>query len=210
MSGVARLCQSVLFSLLLLVCFELCSHQASGQCGPGSQDRQDKLALYKVILRTYWSRARFPRHYPEWRPPAQFGKLVGKLKTKTKPFSTFVILLRWFKNYFFTNQDAVSKKKKKRERFQRRFLQRSLTTLFKFIRYCPRLLFQYFRRTFDRFLSRMCILPFYRLFIQVQRGWNENIWKSNRRMNFRWIFNESRVGFAFNELINKRSGSDRY
>ncbi|XP_043270150.1 uncharacterized protein mspo isoform X2 [Venturia canescens] len=83
MSGVGRLCRSVLFSLLLLVCFELCSHQASGQCGPGSQDRQDKLALYKVILRTYWSRARFPKHYPEWRPPAQFGKLVGRTHDAT-------------------------------------------------------------------------------------------------------------------------------
>ncbi|CAD1473079.1 unnamed protein product, partial [Heterotrigona itama] len=52
------------------------------QCGSFAQDRQekedkqDKLALYKVTLRTYWSRARFPRHYPEWKPPAQFGKLI--------------------------------------------------------------------------------------------------------------------------------------
>ena len=54
------------------------------QCGSFVQDRQekedkqDKLALYKVTLRTYWSRARFPRHYPEWKPPAQFGKLIGE------------------------------------------------------------------------------------------------------------------------------------
>lgn len=54
------------------------------QCGSFTQDRQekedkqDKLALYKVTLRTYWSRARFPRHYPEWKPPAQFGKLIGR------------------------------------------------------------------------------------------------------------------------------------
>ncbi|KAF7410214.1 hypothetical protein HZH68_004595 [Vespula germanica] len=53
------------------------------QCGSSiqdrqeSQDRQDKLALYKITMRTYWSRARFPRHYPEWKPPAQFGKLIG-------------------------------------------------------------------------------------------------------------------------------------
>ncbi|KAI4487261.1 hypothetical protein M0804_005410 [Polistes exclamans] len=52
------------------------------QCGSSiqdrqeRQDRQDKLALYKITLRTYWSRARFPRHYPEWKPPAQFGKLI--------------------------------------------------------------------------------------------------------------------------------------
>ncbi|KZC11111.1 hypothetical protein WN55_02472 [Dufourea novaeangliae] len=57
------------------------------QCGSFAQDRlekedkQDKLALYKVTLRTYWSRARFPRHYPEWKPPAQFGKLIGNSGT---------------------------------------------------------------------------------------------------------------------------------
>ncbi|KAK9298664.1 hypothetical protein QLX08_008084 [Tetragonisca angustula] len=59
------------------------------QCGSFAQDRQekedkqDKLALYKVTLRTYWSRARFPRHYPEWKPPAQFGKLIGRTHDST-------------------------------------------------------------------------------------------------------------------------------
>nr|XP_012136222.1 PREDICTED: uncharacterized protein LOC100877354 isoform X2 [Megachile rotundata] len=59
------------------------------QCGSFTQDRQekedkqDKLALYKVTLRTYWSRARFPRHYPEWKPPAQFGKLIGRTHDST-------------------------------------------------------------------------------------------------------------------------------
>ncbi|XP_033341104.1 spondin-1 [Megalopta genalis] len=59
------------------------------QCGSFGQDRlekedkQDKLALYKVTLRTYWSRARFPRHYPEWKPPAQFGKLIGRTHDST-------------------------------------------------------------------------------------------------------------------------------
>lgn len=63
---------------------------ALGQCSGGATDmmrrgdmmrqeqRQDKLALYKITLRTFWSRARFPKHYPEWKPPAQFGKLIGK------------------------------------------------------------------------------------------------------------------------------------
>lgn len=65
------------------------------QCGSFTQDRQekedkqDKLALYKVTLRTYWSRARFPRHYPEWKPPAQFGKLIGEsLNSPRCAFST--------------------------------------------------------------------------------------------------------------------------
>ncbi|KAK2586145.1 hypothetical protein KPH14_001414 [Odynerus spinipes] len=69
----------------LLSVFLLGSHLllVVAQCGTSiqdrqeRQDRQDKLALYKITLRTYWSRARFPRHYPEWKPPAQFGKLIG-------------------------------------------------------------------------------------------------------------------------------------
>ncbi|EZA62196.1 Spondin-2 [Ooceraea biroi] len=69
--------------LLLLLATRLLS--VYSQCGSytrqerqENQDEQSKLALYKVSLRTYWSRARFPRHYPEWKPPAQFGKLFGK------------------------------------------------------------------------------------------------------------------------------------
>ncbi|XP_035730147.1 uncharacterized protein LOC118445173 [Vespa mandarinia] len=71
------------------------------QCGSSiqdrqeSQDRQDKLALYKITMRTYWSRARFPRHYPEWKPPAQFGKLIAFILMKhmialTSSFSTLL------------------------------------------------------------------------------------------------------------------------
>ncbi|KAK0075513.1 hypothetical protein PV325_006798 [Microctonus aethiopoides] len=55
-----------------------------------TQDRQDKLAIYKVILRTYWSRARFPRHYPEWRPPAQFGKLIVHDRKGFRSYAGFV------------------------------------------------------------------------------------------------------------------------
>ncbi|RLU25737.1 hypothetical protein DMN91_001895, partial [Ooceraea biroi] len=69
--------------LLLLLATRLLS--VYSQCGSytrqerqENQDEQSKLALYKVSLRTYWSRARFPRHYPEWKPPAQFGKLFGR------------------------------------------------------------------------------------------------------------------------------------
>lgn len=68
------------------------------QCGSFTQDRQekedkqDKLALYKVTLRTYWSRARFPRHYPEWKPPAQFGKLIGESLNDISHVSAFSII----------------------------------------------------------------------------------------------------------------------
>lgn len=80
------------------------------QCGSFAQDRQekedkqDKLALYKVTLRTYWSRARFPRHYPEWKPPAQFGKLIGEslndIWNKSTPaFSTTGCVCYWLHKY---------------------------------------------------------------------------------------------------------------
>ncbi|XP_014235442.1 uncharacterized protein LOC106658134 [Trichogramma pretiosum] len=65
--------------MLLLACLLLSSVRA--QCGPASSDlqnRQNKLAIYKITLKTFWSRSRFPRHFPEWRPPAQFSKLVGR------------------------------------------------------------------------------------------------------------------------------------
>lgn len=38
----------------------------------------DKLMAYRVTLGTHWSRNLFPKQYPEWRPPAQWSKLVGK------------------------------------------------------------------------------------------------------------------------------------
>ncbi|XP_057330916.1 uncharacterized protein LOC130671198 isoform X1 [Microplitis mediator] len=77
-----RTIKSTLLYILLLLIINITN--VASQCGTGtSTDRQDKLAIYKVILRTYWSRARFPRHYPEWRPPAQFGKLVGRTHDST-------------------------------------------------------------------------------------------------------------------------------
>jgi hypothetical protein len=38
----------------------------------------DKLMVYKVTLATHWSRTLFPKQYPEWRPPAQWSKVIGK------------------------------------------------------------------------------------------------------------------------------------
>ncbi|KAJ9593766.1 hypothetical protein L9F63_027590, partial [Diploptera punctata] len=38
----------------------------------------DKLTVYKVILQTFWTRDQFPKHYPDWRPPAQWSKLIGR------------------------------------------------------------------------------------------------------------------------------------
>ena len=39
----------------------------------------DKLLVYRVTLSTHWSRTNFPKQYPEWRPPAQWSKLIGNV-----------------------------------------------------------------------------------------------------------------------------------
>ncbi|XP_073996424.1 spondin-2-like [Rhodnius prolixus] len=39
--------------------------------------QSDKLASYTVVMHTFWTRDRFPKHYPDWRPTAQFSKLIG-------------------------------------------------------------------------------------------------------------------------------------
>ena len=39
---------------------------------------RDILAVYKIRLETFWSEERFPKQYPQWRPPAQWSKTVGK------------------------------------------------------------------------------------------------------------------------------------
>lgn len=41
---------------------------------------QDRLALYTLRVETHWSRELFPKQFPEWRPPAQWSRLVGKYK----------------------------------------------------------------------------------------------------------------------------------
>lgn len=54
---------------------------AAGCCGvvtapPACPSEQ--LAQYRVELSTFWSREAFPKHYPQWRPHAQWTKLLGK------------------------------------------------------------------------------------------------------------------------------------
>ncbi|XP_042896010.1 spondin-2 [Parasteatoda tepidariorum] len=38
----------------------------------------DVLVMYKTILQTEWSEEKFPKQYPEWRPPAQWSVVVGR------------------------------------------------------------------------------------------------------------------------------------
>ena len=42
----------------------------------------DRLTVFRVTLVTHWSRDKFPKQYPEWRPPAQWSKLIGKFELK--------------------------------------------------------------------------------------------------------------------------------
>lgn len=42
-----------------------------GECPP------HLLAVYDLTLTTMWSPHTFPRQYPQWRPPAQWSKLIG-------------------------------------------------------------------------------------------------------------------------------------
>jgi hypothetical protein len=39
---------------------------------------QDRLAVYTLRLETHWSRDLFPKQFPEWRPPAQWSRIIGK------------------------------------------------------------------------------------------------------------------------------------
>ncbi|XP_013791332.1 spondin-2-like [Limulus polyphemus] len=38
---------------------------------------QGELAIYKVTMETDWSLEKFPKHYPSWRPRAQWSKVLG-------------------------------------------------------------------------------------------------------------------------------------
>lgn len=68
------------------VCLALCAVIAVVvvSAAPGIREPQgepcqpDKLTVYKVVLHTFWSRDKFPKHYPDWRPPAQWSKVFGE------------------------------------------------------------------------------------------------------------------------------------
>lgn len=51
--------------------------------GGGEPCQPDKLTVYKVVLHTFWSRDKFPKHYPDWRPPAQWTKVFGRSHDKS-------------------------------------------------------------------------------------------------------------------------------
>lgn len=38
----------------------------------------DRLAVYSLRMEAQWNRELFPKQFPEWRPPAQWSRLVGR------------------------------------------------------------------------------------------------------------------------------------
>lgn len=61
--------------LLLVMLLPALAAAATGEsdvCNP------DKMTVYKMVLHTYWTREKFPKHYPDWRPPAQWSKVYGE------------------------------------------------------------------------------------------------------------------------------------
>ena len=50
---------------------------------PGAAPCED-LAVYQVSLTTKWSPQLFPKHYPDWRPPATFSRLVGECSMQAR------------------------------------------------------------------------------------------------------------------------------
>ncbi|XP_066939232.1 spondin-2-like [Macrobrachium rosenbergii] len=58
--------------LLAAVLLQVCQGAVGSTCDP------HVLTVYKVLVQTFWSRDVFPKQYPEWRPPAQWSKVVGR------------------------------------------------------------------------------------------------------------------------------------
>ncbi|XP_021961182.1 spondin-2 [Folsomia candida] len=58
--------------VLILTCTPLANSKYSEPCVA------DRLTVYRVVMNTYWSKKDFPKHYPMFRPSAQFSKLIGR------------------------------------------------------------------------------------------------------------------------------------
>lgn len=43
----------------------------------GCNTSSNVLVAYKFVLHTYWTREVFPKHYPDWKPQAQWSKTFG-------------------------------------------------------------------------------------------------------------------------------------
>lgn len=75
------------------------SSQAPRDPGNNEPCQPDKLTVYKVVLHTFWSRETFPKHYPDWRPPAQWSKVFGKLNLKNNIKSITIFKISCFNSF---------------------------------------------------------------------------------------------------------------
>ncbi|XP_072932865.1 spondin-2 [Epargyreus clarus] len=60
-----------LLHLTLLAALSAAAALQDDGCNP------DKMTVYRMVLHTYWTREKFPKHYPDWRPPAQWSRIYG-------------------------------------------------------------------------------------------------------------------------------------
>ena len=70
--------ESMAHHCLVLACSMLFIALLSSPVSSGCSS--DLLAVYKLSIRTFWDEEQFPKQYPEWRPPAQWSKTIGKTR----------------------------------------------------------------------------------------------------------------------------------
>lgn len=71
----------IVFALIGCGLFRLCSLSTAD--GVPAECSADKLIVYRMVLHTFWTSSRFPKHYPQWRPPAQWSTLIGRSHGKS-------------------------------------------------------------------------------------------------------------------------------
>ena len=74
--------------LLTLISCSLLALVKATSCPPGM------LAVYRLNLATEWSEEKFPKQYPQWRPPAQWSKTVGQYSVRLTSCSLQISFLR--------------------------------------------------------------------------------------------------------------------
>ena len=75
----AKINLSIQLLFKVIVGLQIVSVLTSFKGVQSSECPSSRLVRYKLVFQTYWNRKLFPRQYPEWRPPAQWSKVVGGL-----------------------------------------------------------------------------------------------------------------------------------
>ncbi len=65
-------------SVWLLALWAVVPSMANGSGDSGGGCGEGRLAMYRMTIRTLWSPGTFPKHYPEWGPPASWSKVIGE------------------------------------------------------------------------------------------------------------------------------------